>query len=360
MHDFATRPAPARRHLRLVPPPPPDERRVGLVLGAGGIRGVSWLVGALCALADETGWLPSQAHRIVGTSAGSVVGSLCASSFEPATMAAVLDGDPPPELGIDADEGDDGLGTDFRLATMRPPIGPGSLRMALSTLTRPRRHSLSTLLAGWLPRGILSTEPIADVVERFAGREWPSHRYWAVACDYRSGERVIFGRPGSPRVSLPDAVAASCAVPGFYHPVRIGDRDYIDGGACSLANADLLHDQGCDLVICLNPISAAAPAPADGIVDRVGALVRRQATGQLTKETERLRAAGADVLLIQPTPGDVELMGLNMMSRARRREVMHAARHNVGRWLRTEADPELLPSAQPERVPEPVPLARAA
>src|SRR5947207_8929917 len=66
--------------------------RVGLVLGAGGVVGASWLIGALEALEDETGWDPSQAEAIVGTSAGSVVGALTASGLSPAYMSAYVAG----------------------------------------------------------------------------------------------------------------------------------------------------------------------------------------------------------------------------------------------------------------------------
>src|SRR5439155_12316139 len=73
-----------------------------------------------------------------------------------------------------------------------------------------------------------------------------------------SGERVVFGRPGAPRAELADAVAASCAIPGFYRPVRIGRRRYIDGGTRSLASLDLLEEAGLDLVIVFNPLSTRA------------------------------------------------------------------------------------------------------
>ena len=52
--------------------------RVGLVLGAGGVVGASWLIGALEALESETGWRAENAEVIVGTSAGSVIGTLAA------------------------------------------------------------------------------------------------------------------------------------------------------------------------------------------------------------------------------------------------------------------------------------------
>src|ERR687893_2144848 len=62
--------------------------RVGLVLGAGGVMGGAWLTGGLDALAKETGWDPATADNIVGTSAGSMIGSLCAAGVPPWFMVA--------------------------------------------------------------------------------------------------------------------------------------------------------------------------------------------------------------------------------------------------------------------------------
>src|ERR671929_1334838 len=62
--------------------------RVGLVLGAGGIQGGAWLTGGLDALAEETGWDPASADYVVGTSAGSMIGALCASGVPPWFMVA--------------------------------------------------------------------------------------------------------------------------------------------------------------------------------------------------------------------------------------------------------------------------------
>src|SRR3954468_16572319 len=62
--------------------------RVGLVLGAGGVLGGSWLTGGLQALAEETGWDPGSADHIVGTSAGALIGSLVAAGIPPWFMVA--------------------------------------------------------------------------------------------------------------------------------------------------------------------------------------------------------------------------------------------------------------------------------
>ncbi len=64
-----------------------SQRRVGLVLGAGGVLGGAWLTGALHALATEADWDPGSAEYIVGTSAGSVMGALVAAGGTPAVPA---------------------------------------------------------------------------------------------------------------------------------------------------------------------------------------------------------------------------------------------------------------------------------
>ena len=66
--------------------------RVGLVLGAGGVVGASWLIGALDALEAETGWRAVEAERIVGTSAGAVVGALAAGGIASEYMSAYAAG----------------------------------------------------------------------------------------------------------------------------------------------------------------------------------------------------------------------------------------------------------------------------
>src|SRR5688500_5286258 len=68
--------------------------RIGLAMGAGGVVGASWLMGALEGLEAQTGWQPRDADYIVGTSAGSVIGTLVASGIPPAFMAAYSAGRP--------------------------------------------------------------------------------------------------------------------------------------------------------------------------------------------------------------------------------------------------------------------------
>ena len=330
--------------------------RVGLVLGAGGVVGASWLIGALEALQDETGWDPADASVIVGTSAGSVVGALTASGLPPAYMAAYVAGRQVDEIADAAaragenrediaealalarsaeDAGARPDGSGYRLARALPPIGPGTWQLALRTLLSPHRHSPAAMLCGWLPRGFVRTDPISELVEAFVPGDWPDHdAYWAVAADYSSGRRVAFGRDDAPPARVSQAVAASCAIPAFYHPVKIDGRRYVDGGICSPSNLDLLCDEDLDLVVCLNPMSSLAQVSGGSPGDRVGALLRAFAGRRLGHEARKLRDSGTKVLMLQPGADDVKVMGFNMMSGRRRVEVTETALKSTALALR--------------------------
>ena len=353
--------------------------RVGLVLGGGGLVGASWLMGALEALESETGWSPSEAELIVGTSAGSVVGAMAAHGIPPAFMSAYSSGRALDEMA-ESEQRADGLaerfedvleqaadvasrltGAEFRLHKGLPPIGPGSWRMAMTTLLHPMRNAPTALLGGWLPRGFVSTRSISDLVELFVG-DWPDHDgFRAVAADYRSGKRVVFGSPGAPPATAAQAVAASCAIPAFYHPVKIGSSRYVDGGLCSPSNLDLVRDEELDVVVCLNPTSSTEGAPIRTPGDAVSAFMRRESGRRLGHEARKVREASTEVLLIQPTRHDLEAMGPNLMSRSCRVAVSETAVRTTAVELRKlRGTGAVLPGRANRRRQKAVPAARRA
>jgi len=335
--------------------------KVGLVLGAGGIQGGAWLTGGLDALATETGWDPETADYVVGTSAGAMMGALCASGIPPWFMVAhsrgevfegVVDAD-----GRPAADADRAAGARFELQRAAPPIGPGSWRLALRTLTNPRRYRPATMVTGWLPRGIFSTESLKDTIRRVVPAGWSPHpNLWTVACDYETGRRVAFGRSDAPEAELADAVAASCAIPGIYYPVTIGARRYVDGGIYSTSNLDLLRKADLELAICLNPTSTLHPIRALNPREWFNLAMRRASGQRLGSEAKRLRAAGAEVVLVQPTSDDLEAMGPNLMSPRNRTRVIEVARRTVAQQLREPGNRDLLaglPPGDPRKVHRP-------
>jgi NTE family protein len=331
------------------------------VLGAGGVMGGAWLTGGLEAIARETGWDPASADYVVGTSAGSMMGALLASGVPPWFMVAHSKGDSFEGLtgadGRPAATADRAAGATFKLHKGLPPIGPGSWELIGRSLTRPYEHRATALLAGWLPRGFISTEPLKDTIRRVVPHGWADHpNLWIVACDYATGRRVAFGRDDAPGADLKDAVAASCAIPGFYHPVTINGRRYVDGGLWSTSNLDILRNERLDLVVCLNPTSSLHPPLAWNPAERIAAATRAMSGRRLGSEAKKLRAKGTGVVLIQPTEEDLEQMGPNLMSRRNRNPVIETAIRTVGAQLNEPGNRELLadlPQGDPYKVRRP-------
>jgi NTE family protein len=335
--------------------------KVGLVLGAGGVMGGAWLTGGLDAVARETGWDPAEADYVVGTSAGSMVGALCASGIPPWFMVAhsfgesfegVVDAN-----GRPASDADRSGGASFRLERTLPSLGPGSWRLIARTLSSPMSYSPSTVMTGWLPKGMISTEPLKSQIRHVVPGGWSPHpNLWIIACDYGTGRRVAFGREDAPPADLADAVAASCAIPGFYHPVEIDGRRYVDGGIRSTSNLDVLRGLGLDLVICLNPTSSLHPIRALNPASAFRLVMNRESGRRLGSEARKLRAEGTEVILIQPLHDDLAVMGNNLMSSRRRNEAIAVAQRTVAEQLR---DPEVrellagLPAGDPEKIHRP-------
>jgi NTE family protein len=216
-----------------------------LVLGGGGLAGIAWETGILQGIADE---LPVTARALLdsdvllGTSAGSAVvaqiggGSSLEELF--ARQVKEISAEIDPGVGIQAV-------TDLFLAALSQPD---------ATVAQKRRRIGAVALA---------TETVAEsvrrgvIAQRLQTHAWPERALRVTAIDVATGELVVFDRDSG--VELVDAVAASCAVPGAWPPVTIGDRRYMDGGIGSTINLDIADD--CDAAVVLVPAGVSAPSP---------------------------------------------------------------------------------------------------
>jgi NTE family protein len=297
--------------------------RIGLVLGAGGVVGHAFHAGVLRALEDATGWDPSTAEIVVGTSAGSVVGALLRADRDTDVVAQGVEGEPPERIPSRAP------GRGSRLPRM---ASPGMFVRAAVPTFPPRPVRPGALAAAALPVGRVSTELVAAGLRPLFDGQWPSKPLWICAVRLDTGRRVVFGRKGSPPdVEVADAVAASCAIPSFFAPVSIGAVRYVDGGAHSPTNADLLagRDLDLDLVIVSSPMSVAG----NRMRPSFDLPARRISRLYLGREVARLQRRGIPVLAFQPMAADLAVMGLNAMDPSRRAAVTEQARESALRRL---------------------------
>jgi NTE family protein len=328
---------------------------VGLVLGGGGVLGAAWLIGALHALGEETGWDPGTAEYVVGTSAGSVVGSLVAGGLPTwflvyhqrgGSMDGMVDRfGKPIASAVEAD------GRLFTRGREIPRFVLGSPALAVRTALTPWRYPPSAALVGWVARGFLSNDEVGRVIRSVVSDGWAAHpNLWIVAVDYSTGRRVVFGGQDAPPTDLWRAVQASCAIPGFYRPARINGRLYIDGGAWSPSNVDLLARSEADLVIAFNPMTSLHPGIPTTVVERLERRVRHRMGRRLGHEVRKLREAGKRYLLIQPGEEDLRAMGINLMNPRRRASVLETAIRTTAARLR-EADAQEVLASLPSRAP---------
>ena len=230
-----------------------------------------------------------------------------------------------------------------------PPIGPGSWPLALQ---HPARTAPLSGLGGG--RGLVAARLR---LHRAAQGHHPSRRPGGLERASRPLGRRLRLRdrtarrlrpPRRPPAELADAVAASCAIPAFYHPVEIAGRRYVDGGIYSTSNLDLVRDEGLDLVVCLNPTSSLHPTRAWNPVERVASVFRDASGRRLGSEAKKLRARGTEVVLIQPTREDLDAMGPNLMSRKNRNPVIaHRPAHRRRRSSPGPRTRELLATCRP-------------
>jgi NTE family protein len=246
-----------------------------------------------------TGFDARTAEVVVGTSAGSLV----AASLRCAGLGAV-----PPPLAAPPDEALLGRGPD--------------LRPLLALARRPWAARAGVLATAFVPAGTRPTETFVEPLRRRCGSAWPARDLLICAVRRRDGRRVVFGSPGAPAVDVATAVAASCAIPGYFRPVTADGVAYVDGGVHSPTNADVLADRRLDLVVVSSPMS----------VERHALRAKLDLTARLfwhryvAAERRALERRGTLVLAIEPGGETLRALGVNTLSAARADTIEDLAR----------------------------------
>jgi NTE family protein len=317
----------------------PQSKKTALVLGGGGFTGGVYEIGALRALdllaANRT---INQFDVYVGTSAGAFVASLCANGVTPEEMMRVVTHQGP-QAFRDIDLGD-------LLRLNLPGLARTGVRLPLRMALLARQMipqlgqvSLIDILLGIaevLPSGAYTGAGIERYMRKVLEEEGRhddfrelAHELYLVATDLDSCERIVFGSKGFDDVPISTAVRASGALPMVYAPVRVGDRELIDGGIVSTTNLDIAVEAGASLVIVINPIvpfvnnrgEDESGRPARRISDRGFSKIGYQAfkllghrrLHELASMWEE-RYPGVDIVLIEPEPTDELMFETSIMS----------------------------------------------
>ena len=224
--------------------PTPRPAKIALVLGAGASRGFAH-IGVLKIL--ESNKIPI--HMIVGTSAGSFVGSIYAYGF-----------------------------TAFQLQKMSFSIERGDI----VDLTIPDNGFVKGEKLEEYINTLLNNTPIEKLRIPF----------YAVATDIQNAQEVVFGKGNTGT-----AVRASCSIPGIFRPVKVGDRTYVDGGVVSPVAIDAAKRYGADFVIAVDISSDIGDRPPESTIETI-----LQSVSIMYSKLSSIQLSKADIV-IRPKVG---------------------------------------------------------
>src|SRR2546429_4241194 len=255
-----------------------------LVLGGGGVAGVAWELGILLGL-HEAGVDVRNADIIIGTSAGSMVGAQITSGVDLESLFA--------SQLTPVEQSNERMVT-FDPSQMMEAFRQAGVGDEIDSKVRRARIGAYALAAPT----ISEAERRVSIEARLPVHSWPQRNLLIVAVDAETGEEYLMDREAG--VSLVDAVAASCAVPGIRPTVTIAGHRYMDGGVRSATNADLAKDY--DRILILYPLGANANFFGNGPA----------------KEATDLERRGSQVLLIEPDAASIAAIGQNPLNLATR------------------------------------------
>ena len=269
---------------------------LGLALGGGGVVGVAWEVGVLAGLADALGWDPAGAQVLVGTSAGSIVGTQLLQGRSVDELVTGQRGSAGADVPVGRELDMAALGEIFGTWTttdeMSPEVARSIGRRAASAATVPE-EDLVTAIGSML-----------------VGSDWPAGDLRVTGVSVETGERAVWTAASG--VPLERAVSASCSVPGMFPPVHVGEEAYVDGGVWSGSNADALVGSGLEAALFVGPLVG------DSGLGRVSALAL---------ERERKLLADEGVPLLDLTPGvRFAAFGQDLMNPAHRSAAVDVGR----------------------------------
>jgi NTE family protein len=326
--------------------------KTALVLGGGGFTGGVYEIGALRALdLLSVNRTVNQFDVYVGTSAGAFVASMAANGITPEEMMRVVNRQvPTPFRDID-------VGTLLRPNVVEFARSGVTLPFKLAKIARGLVGQLGSItamdvvlsLAEALPSGMYSGSGIEDYVravlsdpDRTDDFRLLDNELYLAATDLDTCERIVFGANDWDDVPISTAVRASTALPMVYKPVRVKDRELVDGGIVSTTNLDIAVEAGAKFVVVVNPLVPYVNDFSKTESGLLGTRVRHvsdmgfpqigyqsfkllayQRLHEMARQWEQ-RYPGVDILLVEPEPNDELMFQTSIMNFTSRVEI---ARH---------------------------------
>lgn len=326
-------------------------KKAALVLAGGGIMGAAYEIGCLTALDQvfEDDFNVNSFDLFVGVSAGSVIASLMANQITPANLYAAITNDEQTvfnwrrrdiyHLDIRAM-----LGSFWKLFT-------NSYRIYRSYRNNRSNFSLQELpylIQEQFPAGLFSLGPMQSFLCRSLQQEGLCDDFrelerplFIPSYDLDSGERVVFGSEGFRNIHICQAITASCAIPFFFRPYRIGGRYYIDGNIGRISHIDIAIEQGAKLIVLVNPRVPMANDPTRiclpslsyghctsiaelglGVTWEQSQRIESKEKLELAMATYRSEHPDVDIILIEPGPEESLLFFQSPMSQLARTQTM--------------------------------------
>jgi predicted acylesterase/phospholipase RssA len=342
----------------------PDRRRrskTALVLGGGGFTGGVYEIGALRALnLLSVNRTVNEFDVYVGTSAGSFVAAAVANGVTPEEMMRVIDRDVPspfPDARVGAL-----LKPNYREFMTRGLRFPIRLAHLIRVLARDVGQvsavDIVLGLAEALPTGLYSGQGIERYVHRILSDpdrvddfRLLNSELFLTATDLDTCERIVFGAEGWDDVAISTAVSASSALPMIYKPVKIKDRELVDGGIVSTTNLDIAVEAGAKFIVVVNPLVPFKNGFDKRIPSLTGTRLRRvsdmgfpqigyqafkllayQRLHELAKRWEE-RYPGVDIILIEPELTDELMFQTSVMNFTSRVDIAKHGFQSVTRKL---------------------------
>src|SRR5579859_3860867 len=323
-----------------------------LVLGGGGFTGGVYEIGALRALdLLSVNRTVNEFDVYVGTSAGAFVAGAVANGITPEEMMRVIVQQVPtpfPDARISAL-----LHPNYRELVSKGVQLPLRFAQVVRGLVRDigsvSAVDLVVGLAEALPSGLYTGDGVERYVrtilsgpDRTNDFRLLARELYLAATDLDTCERIVLGAEGWDDVPISQAVSASGALPMIYKPVKVKDRELVDGGIVSTTNVDIAVEAGAKFIVVVNPLVPYVNDFQRWIPTLTGSRPRRvsdmgfpqigyqafkllayQRLHEIAQRWEE-RYPGVDIILIEPEPNDELMFQTSIMNYTSRVDI---ARH---------------------------------